>query len=218
MYFAGEGLVIPPAKYKFKRAVAYGLADEIRRLADITDKLSQDDMLSTLRGVPVPKDPVLSDINITANGSYIPEDGTDGYGYVSVNVEHVLQDKVINENGAYTADEGYDGFGKVSVAVEPELEELEVTENGTYRPGDGVDGFGAVVVDVNVSPKLQDKIIVSNGTFTADTGYDGLATVTVQVPASGTVLASNEAIFKRVHALSDIDPGAGSFESVVKSV
>lgn len=60
----------------------------------------------------------LQDKTITENGSYNADDGYDGLGNVTVNVNPTLQEKSVTENGDVTPDDGYYGLSKVIVNVE----------------------------------------------------------------------------------------------------
>ena len=69
--------------------------------------------------VPAPQF-VTETLNVSANGTYNPGEGVDGYSQVNVNVP----------------------------ATQFITETLSVSENGTYTPSEGVDGYSQVVVDV----------------------------------------------------------------------
>jgi len=60
---------------------------------------------------------VLDTLNVTANGTYTPPSGTDGYDEVNVNVTPALETKSITTNGTYTPSTGKDGFSSVNVNV-----------------------------------------------------------------------------------------------------
>lgn len=94
---------------------------------------------------------VITGLSVSANGTYIPETGVDGFNPVEVSVNPPLQSKSVTVNGQVTADEGYYGLGTVDVSVPipvPVTEVLSVSVNNTYTPGAGVTGFSKVVVDV----------------------------------------------------------------------
>lgn len=61
---------------------------------------------------------VFEPLSITANGTYTPETGVDGFDEVTVNVPGpILQSKTVTANGTYTPDAGYDGLSSVEVAI-----------------------------------------------------------------------------------------------------
>lgn len=86
------------------------------------------------------KEPVLVSLNVTANGTYTPEEGVDGFDEVVVNVP----------------------------SVEPVLELLNVSENAIYTPEDGVDGFNVVVVNVPTNIIYNWDFKGKSGTTIAD--------------------------------------------------
>lgn len=87
----------------------------------IPENIVKDVNIAGVVGSHVDSEPVLQDKTITENGTYIPEEGVDGFDSVTVNVPD-------------------------TPAV---VQQLNVTENGTYTPSDGVDGFNSVVVAVS---------------------------------------------------------------------
>ena len=96
---------------------------------------------------------VVESINITANGTYIPPTGIDGYNWIEVKVppqDAVLLELPIFENREYSASEyGVDGFSKVIANVMPRVAELGIWENGEYLAENyGIDGFSRVTVNV----------------------------------------------------------------------
>ena len=89
---------------------------------------------------------------ITANGTYLPTAGKDGFSKVTVNVQPELEEKTVSANGTYLPAEGKDGFSKVVVNVpseEPTLQELNIYSGDIqeYTPEAGVDGFSKVTLD-----------------------------------------------------------------------
>lgn len=102
---------------------------------------------------------------ITANGTYTPDTGYNGFSSVTVNVNTVKnQEKTITENGTYTPDTGYTGFSKVIVDVVSAVNKsLTVDPKGTkqtFTPEEGYTGFNPVVVnavsaaaDANIKPE-----------------------------------------------------------------
>ena len=144
--------------------------------------------------VEVHDDINLETLTATANGSYRPESGIDGWDRVTVAVperQPVTEPLSVTANGQYEPSEGVDGFSDVSVQVPeriPVTESLSVTENGTYEPTEGVDGYDRVTVAVPPTiPDIEPLTVTENGTYTAS--GDGYNPVTVNVPApvpSGT--------------------------------
>ena len=55
----------------------------------------------------------------------------------------------------YPQDYEVDAFSKVDVDVKPKLEDLTATDNGTYTPSEGFDGFGKVNVDLRGKVKVN---------------------------------------------------------------
>lgn len=78
-----------------------------------------DNFKVNFEGIQLPKN--LTELNVTANGEYTPEQGSDGFSKVNVNVESaelILQDKVVegyNLADEIIADDGYDGLKTVKV-------------------------------------------------------------------------------------------------------
>ena len=130
---------------------------------------------------------VLQLLTATANGTYTPATGYDGFSQVMVNVpEPTLIQKSVTENGVYDpGDDNADGFSEVTVAVPvPTLIQKRVSQNGVYDPGDdNADGFSEVTVAVP-APTLIQKRVTQNGVYDAgDDSADGYSEVTVAVPA-----------------------------------
>lgn len=106
--------------------------------------------------------PVLDTLNVSANGTYTPPTGTDGYDEVNVSVPGAT------------------------------LQSKTITENGTYTPGVGVDGYNEVIVNVQYTPgnitiKVAHEYVGSDSTYTGaklkrnmpvyvDTGSGGVLT------------------------------------------
>lgn len=137
--------------------------------------------------VNIPETP-LDFLEVTENGTYVPDEGA-GYGAVNVNVPATpLADLEVKTNGVYnpTAGTGYNTV-TVDVPATP-LNPLSVTANGEYTPDSGT-GYGTVSVNVPTpEPELEEKTvdIAANGTtvITPTEGKDGIskATVNVNVP------------------------------------
>ena len=102
--------------------------------------------------VEVHNDVNLEALTATANGSYRPASGVDGWDRVMVEVperQPVTEPLSVTENGTYEPTEGIDGYDRVTVAVPPtipDIESLTVTENGTYTASG--DGYNPVIVNV----------------------------------------------------------------------
>ena len=132
--------------------------------------------------VEVHEDVNLESLTVTANGTYEPSEGVDGFSDVTVQVPEripVTESLTVTENGTYEPDTGIDGYDRVVVDVPPyipDIEPLTATVNGTYT-AEG-DGYNPVVV--NVPPTIPD---ISPLTVTEDGVYqssgDGYNPVTV---------------------------------------
>lgn len=102
--------------------------------------------------VEVHDDVNLEPLTVTANGTYEPSEGVDGFSDVTVSVPErvpVTESLTATENGTYEPSEGVDGYDSVTVAVPPtipDIESLTVTENGTYTASG--DGYNPVTVNV----------------------------------------------------------------------
>ena len=76
---------------------------------------------SDVPSIDLPPDAVLVPLSVTANGSYTPGAGVDGFDGVVVNVPTSapnLQSKTVTQNGVVTPDSGYDGLSSVTVDVQ----------------------------------------------------------------------------------------------------
>jgi len=91
------------------------LANAIRNKTGEDKLYTVDEMVEKIDGM---ESSVLTSLNVTTNGTYVPESGFDGFSQVNVNVN-----------------------------VNPDLRPLSVSENGSYQP-DGFDGYSNVTVDV----------------------------------------------------------------------
>lgn len=133
---------------------------------------------------------------ITANGTYTPPTGTDGWDEISVAVpsdqkpEETLT-QTISQNGTTTYNPTSGSvFSSATITVNvPEQKPEEtltqtISANGTttYTPTSG-SVFDSAVITVNVpGPDLDTKTITENGTYTAATeDLDGYSEVTVNV-------------------------------------
>ena len=139
--------------------------------------------------------PVVTPLNVTANGTYNPPSDVDGFKPVTVNVPApVLTALNATENKVYTPPSGVDGYNSVAVNVPIptfNTESLTVSSNGTYTPSSGVDGFDEVNVQVP-APTLTSLSVSSNGTYTPSSGIDGYNSVSVNVTPSLTTLTATD--------------------------
>lgn len=65
-------------------------------------------------------EPVVKPLSVTANGTYTPPDGVDGYAPVDVSVPiptPVLKTLNVTQNGTYNAPSGIDGYNTIKVNV-----------------------------------------------------------------------------------------------------
>ena len=118
--------------------------------------------------VPAPQF-VTETLSVSANGTYTPSEGIDGYSQVVVDVP----------------------------APQFITETLNVSENGTYNPGEGIDGYSQVVVDVpqSVTGYTQKEIteglnivnLSNSASYVAGGAFRGKGIVTVNLPYATSV-------------------------------
>ena len=60
------------------------LGDAVRERTSTTEKLTLDEMAVAIKEIPYP---VVEQIEITENGTYVPNEGVDGFFQIDVNVE-----------------------------------------------------------------------------------------------------------------------------------
>lgn len=152
--------------------------------------------------VEVHDDVNLESLNVTANGSYRPSQGVDGFSDVTVNVPEripVTESLSVTENGTYEPTEGIDGYDRVVVDVPPtipDIEPLTVTANGVYT-AEG-DGFNPVTVNVPIptDPNVCEGEFIGTetGVLTIDTGYegDGYPKAVIIRPVSGIMQTDDD--------------------------
>lgn len=143
---------------------------------------------------------------LTANGTYAPAEGFNGFSEVEVRVEDRTYETTLTENGTYIPAEGYNGFSRVEVDVEDispiyigYLDEIETVMEEHTIPVTGEYSLLSTDLDNfldNLSEDLSDVIagegtsditllvgqtatITSNGIYTPDIGYTGFTEVDV---------------------------------------
>lgn len=145
---------------------------------------------SVLVNVP----PTLEDKTITANGTYTPSVGFDGFGTVDVKITDapaVLQEKKVYPSSfdqSVVPDEGFDGLSKVTMGA-MKLQSVTVDSNGEVIPDHGYDGLASVTVNVKSETKQQSKSMTfkENGDteIVPDSGFTGLSSVKIKVDVEG---------------------------------
>lgn len=93
-------------------------------------------------------EPVLEHLVCNYNGTFLPEEGVDGFDVVTTNI-HPSAPYVGNftSNQSIFVSGEYNGVD-ITVNVQPRLEDKNITANGTYSAGADYDGLGEVVVNV----------------------------------------------------------------------
>lgn len=128
-------------------------------------------------------------IEITDNGTFIPEQPYNGFSQVTVNVNKVNNKDInINSNGTYIAEEPYSGFGTVIVDIDTVNNiPLNITANNeiqTFVPEAPYTGFSTVTVAAN---KLQSKTFIFDEntptifTIQPDDEYNGMDSITIDL-------------------------------------
>lgn len=129
VYFPGEGVIVPPEKYKLYRTVIKRLANKIRELTGLTDKMDQFAMAENLEGVTAASDPVLQDKTVTANGTVTADEGYDGLSSVTVNVEAEAPAGMSFDSSAVGVIPDYDhGYATSTLTLEDMFESTAVGE------------------------------------------------------------------------------------------
>lgn len=111
---------------------------QVQDKGDSNDKLIRHQVMGIGGEVP---EPVLTTLNVTANGTYTPEVGVDGFSEVDVDVDPTLENISVTENGTYTASSGYDGLGEVVVNVPPSLPPEYIESQFDLLHSNSVNGF-----------------------------------------------------------------------------
>ena len=122
---------------------------------DLQNILNAVNELPNAGGGTTPAEPVIRELTVSENGTYIAPDGVDGYSPVTVNVpepDPVLQEKSITPTTSQQIvepDNGYDGLSKVNVGAIPSSYiqpsgTKNITENGTHD----VKSYASVEVNV----------------------------------------------------------------------
>ena len=137
--------------------------------------------------VNVEANPNLQDIDISANGNYIPDRGYDGFFNVNVNVPANVTSLQISANGTYNppVGSGLDGYNDIFVSVPANVTSIQITENGHYFPnsGSGLDGYNDIFVAVPEKIIGETSAFTSNGLYNAnDYGFDGFNRINIAVP------------------------------------
>lgn len=100
------------------------LGNAVRERTSTTALLTMNEMADKVRKIPYPQ---TDTITITANGTYLPPTGIDGYREVDVNVpDPVLEEITITENGTYLPNAF--GFSEVEVNVEADYSDIPACE------------------------------------------------------------------------------------------
>ena len=144
--------------------------------------------------------PVLQHIDITANGTYTPEEGVDGFNSVDVNVpDPELEELSVTANGTYTPTKY--GYSKVDVNVPEQKPEqtksVNITENGTTSV---LPDEGSVLNKVDVTVNVAGGAVVFHGHNPQFKGIEGDFPTNVEFPD----LTSCDSMFFGCSALTSV--------------
>lgn len=101
--------------------------------------------------------PKSTDIVITENGEYYPDDyDVDAFSKVGVDVKPKLEELTATDNGTYTPSEGFDGFGKVNVDLRGKVKVTTFTVSNDCINEEGI-WEGAEYIDTSLVTSLNGK-------------------------------------------------------------
>lgn len=103
-----DGILIPPT---------YVEMDIVDDVVWINEGVCVDEE-DVVRVYSLEPQPVLEVLRVTENGTYIPQEGVDGFSSVEAEINPEIQSVEITQNGVYTAPDGIDGYSPVTVNVQ----------------------------------------------------------------------------------------------------
>jgi hypothetical protein len=121
-------------------AAAYVAAAE--RGATMPQRPNSENLAGTILGIPVHSKPVTEELHVTANGTYIPPDGVDGYSSVTVEVDETRP------------------------PADPHIACLEVRKVTSNTYVDSIQRFAEQFVMLQVFPKPNGTVNVTYGDLT----------------------------------------------------
>ena len=126
-----DGIIIPPTYVQLE------IDDNDNVVINEGIEVDENDVVHIYSLDPEPILPVIQELSVSENGTYVVPENVDGYNPVIVNVPDIP-------------------------AV---IQALNVSENGTYQVPQGVDGYGPVIVDVpsgGFSQDIESYIALTN--------------------------------------------------------
>lgn len=153
------------SKKLYEESNISNIADAIRAKNGTQNAYETSQMPAAIRAIET--EPDLEELNVSANGAYLPSSGKDGFSNVSVYVPNtyaagdegkvVKNGSLVSQTSRSITDNGtYDTTENDLVTVEISggggsavIQPLSVTQNGTYNPPSGVDGYAPVTVNVS---------------------------------------------------------------------